>query len=158
MRAARINPHLAMLGLLVSLVVALTGCGATFDPPSGYIQVAQQRRYDLKYVSAAGNVLAAKSRANEDSKADLAFWSAAVERQKTQFDGMTLASRETIRSTSGVEGVLFQFESGAGPSRLQYWVALYVTPTRITTFEAAGSADKLSPDSAAIRAAMLTVR
>lgn len=153
-----IRTEIAIVLCVGAMAWLLWGCASTFEAPSGYIPVRQQSRYDKKVVSATGNVLAVKARPNEDAKADLAFWSTAVERQKVQFDGMTLVARESIRSDAGVDGVLFQFESGDGPSRLQYWVALFVTPSRITTFEAGGTADKLGPDTAAIRKAALSVR
>lgn len=157
MKPRTLNFRFQVFAAMLPAFALLSGCAATFDPPPGYVRVTHQHRHDLKFVSAAGNVVAVKSRPNEDSKADLAFWSAAVERQKTQFDGMRLTARDPVRSDAGVGGVLFQFESGDGPARLQYWVALFVTESRIITFEAGGAADKIGPEAAAIRRAALTV-
>ena len=128
------------------------------DAPTGYIEVKDGRRYDYKAVSARGNVIALKSRSNESRDAGLDFWTDAVEHEKVDVDGMSLAAREPIKSAKGLDGVLFQFETGEGQGQITYLVALYVTPSRILTVEAAGSSDAIAKDLDNIKAAMLTVR
>ncbi len=135
------------------LLLAATGCNppARITPPPGYVPLRNAAPYDFKAVSARGMAVGMRSRANEHESADLKYWSAAVEHQKVDLDGMTLAGRQAIRSKDDVEGVLFQFESGQGASTLTYLIALYVTPARIVTIEAAGSAELLSADLPAIK-------
>ena len=64
--------------IVVLLLAAAAGC-AGIEPPEGYIKDSDQRRYDAKYWSARGNVIAHTSRPNEDRNASLQFWSDAVE-------------------------------------------------------------------------------
>jgi hypothetical protein len=141
----------------VLLPLWLGGC-ATIDVPEGYVKLRHPQPYDLKAVSARGNVIALTVRSNEDQSADLQFWSEAVEYQKLDLDGMELAGRESIRSRSDLEGVLFHFESGQGQGKYAYLVALYVTSTRIYTIEAAGPAELIAADMEKLRRSMLSLR
>lgn len=143
--------------LLMAGMLSMSGCSA-IDPPAGYVKVKDQSLYDVKAVSARGNVIALKSRPNEDRSADLAFWTQAVEYQKVDLDGMKLIDRESIKSTSGMDGTLFHFESGEGQAKITYLVALYVTPTRIHTVEATGPTPALTADLDKLRKSMLSAR
>lgn len=148
--------RIVTLCMMMSAVLAF-GC-APIEAPEGYIKDSSSRAYDFKAVSARGNVIACNVRANENSKADLKYWSDAVEYQKVDIDGMRLAGRETISSNGGTEGVLFNFESGEGQGRTTYLVALYVTPMRICTIEATGPAESIAGDMDKLKASMKTVR
>ncbi len=138
-------------------LASFSGCAA-IDPPDGYVKDSQQSRYDSKYWSPRGNVIAHASRPNEDRKATLQFWSDAVEYQKVDIDGMKLAKRESITSAGGTDGVLFLFEEGEGQSKTAYLLALYVTPARIHTIEATGPADALAPDMDKLVVSMKSLR
>ena len=150
MQPARLLP--IPLGLLL-----ISGCVATMEVPQGYVKLRDPYPYDLKAVSAKGNVIALTARSNEHESADLAFWSQAVEHQKVDLDGMRLAGRDAIESHSGLAGVLFDFELGEGQGRITYLVALYVTPQRIYTVEVGGPADAVAEDTAKLRQAILSV-
>lgn len=140
-----------------AILFVASGC-VTIDLPAGYIKVQNQWGYDLKGVSARGNVIALNSRSNEDRSADLDYWSEAVAYQKVDIDGMKLAKRESIRSKGGHDGVLFHFEAGEGQSKTAYLVALYVTPMRIYTIEATGPAKAVAKDLDKLRRSMLSMR
>jgi len=71
---------------------------------------------------------------------------------------MRLAGRESIKSASELDGVLFSFELGEGQGKVTYLVALYVTPQRIYTIEAGGAADALGEDMEKLRKAILSFR
>ena len=142
----------------LAVVFGLSSGCATIDPPEGYITVNKAHGYDLKAVSARGNVIALSSRANEDSHAGLEFWAEAVAYQKVDVDGMQLASSEPIKGKIGQEGVLFNFESGEGQAKTTYLVALYVTPSRIYTIEATGPTSELAKDMDKLRKAMTSFR
>jgi hypothetical protein len=143
--------------LLPALMLAASGCSA-IDPPDGYVKVKEQEFYDLKAVSAHGNVIALKTRANEDKSANLEFWSQAVEYQKVDIDGMKLAKKESIKSKSGLDGVLFDFEAGEGQAKISYLVALYVTPMKIYTVEATGPTKAITEEREKLRTSMLSLR
>ena len=146
-------------GLVFTPMLALlAGCAPRIDVPTGYVKLREPGAYDLKAVSARGCVLALKTRPNEDATADLTFWSQALEHQKVDLDGLRLAAREAIRSNSGRDGVLFNFELGEGQGKVAYLIALYVTPHEICTVEAGGPADMMSQDMDKLRAAMSSVR
>jgi hypothetical protein len=148
--------RIAVLGVL-ALLVALSGC-ATIDVPDGYVKLREPAPYSLKAVSADGRVLALRSRPNESAQADLAFWSQAVEHQKVQLDGLKLVGREEIRSERGLAGTLFTFELGTGQARLLHLIALYVTPQRIYTVEAAGPAPLIEEQRDTLLAALRSLR
>jgi hypothetical protein len=150
-----VRVRLVCLSLLAIPLVA--GC-SVFEPPEGYVKVKDQHLYDTKAVSARGNVIALKSRPNEDRSADLKYWTQAVEYQKVDLDGMRLIDREAIKSAGGTDGTLFHFESGEGQAKIAYLVALYVTPTQIHTIEATGPAAALAPDMEKLRKSMLSLR
>lgn len=143
---------------IASVLALLAGCTAVMDVPQGYVRLRHPHPYDLKAVSARGNVIALTTRPNEDATADLAFWAQAVEHQKVDLDGMRLAGRESIKSTRGRDGVLFQFEFGKGQGKATYLVALYVTPQRICTIEAGGPAAAIAEDLPKLREAILSAR
>jgi len=140
------------------MLLLLAGCVARMDLPPGYVKLRDSGPYDLKAVSARGNVIALTARPNEDKSADLAFWSQAVEHQKVDLDGMRLAGREDIKSAGGLDGVLFNFETGEGEGGVTYLVALYVTPPKIYTIEAGGAADAIAEDMGKLRAAILSMQ
>jgi len=143
--------------LLVVLLVLASSC-VTMDPPAGYVRLRNPGPYEMKAVSARGQVIALSSRANEDSKADLKFWSDAVEYQKATLDGLKPIGRETVRSERGLDGTLLTFESGEGQGKMTYLVALFVTPSRIHTIEAAGPAVDLKTDMEKLRKSILSLR
>jgi hypothetical protein len=150
--------HCTRLLAGTGLWLLMTGCTAAIDLPDGYVKLRDAGPYDLKAVSANGTVIALTSRANQHDESDLAFWSRAVEYQKVDNDGMKLAGREDLKSDGGLDGVLFNFETGQGNGRLTYLVAIYVTPRQIHTIEAGGPADKIEADTDKLRAAMRSIR
>jgi hypothetical protein len=154
---ARLTMFTMLPVALVTLGV-LTGCTAALQAPAGYVKLREPFPYEFKAVSARGGVIALKTRPNEDAAADLAFWSQAVEHQKVDLDGLHLAGRESIKSTAGREGVLFNFETGEGQGKVTYLIALYVTPQRIFTVEAGGPAEIVAQDMEKLRTAILSVR
>lgn len=143
--------------LVVMLSAFFAGC-APIDPPNGYVKVSDQHGYDYKAVSARGNVIACNVRSNSDKSADLKFWTEAIEHQKVDIDGMKLAGRDSLKSQSGLEGVLFRFESGEGQGKTAYLLALYVTSWKIYTIEATGPAESIAKDLDKLRASMQTIR
>ena len=147
-------------GLCLALMLLVAGGCAVphIDLPAGYVKLRDPGSYDLKAVSARGNVFALTARPNEDESADLAFWSQAVEHQKVDLDGMRLAGRDAIKSAGGLDGVLFNFETGEGAGKVTYLVALYITPQRIYTIEAGGAAALVAEDLEKLRKAVLSMR
>ncbi len=138
-------------------VICLTGC-VTLDTPQGYVALRDPEPYDYKAVSARGTAIALTTRQNEDRSADLDFWSEAIEYQKVDLDGMELTSREAIRTKSGLDGVLFEFESGEGQGKIKYLVAVFVTPSTIHTVEVVGEAEPVATDMDQLRKAICSLR
>lgn len=143
--------------IVVVLILGWSAGCQPMDAPEGYIRDTTEHPYDFKAVSAKGNVIACNVRSNQD-KGNLKYWSEAIEHQKVDLDGMRLAGREEIRSTRGVDGVLFNFETGEGQGKISYLLAVYVTDWKIYTVEATGPAEQIKKDMDNLRAAMRTVR
>lgn len=149
-----------MLGMTLcgALLACAGGCRA-LETPEGYVQLrAAGFRYDYRAVSAAGAVLATRTVANQTDGGDLAFWSAAVEHQKVDLDGMKLLAREDLRNGSGRPGVLFEFSIGVGQGEVRYLVGMYVLAERIHLLEAAGPAVNIEQDRPKLKAAMESYR
>jgi hypothetical protein len=108
--------------------------------PEGYVPVDTARgEFQGRAISAAGVVLAIRERSN-DQEATLDFWSAVVRKDLTEVQGYALRSTREIK---GGRALLF-----AAPleKTTAYYVALFVTPSRITTFEIAGPQAEVEKD------------
>ena len=120
-----------MLSLRLNLLFCLsaaccllfTACSAPrLTAPTGYAETAESWEFEQKLISPGGTVIALRKFDNPDEKAGLQYWAAALEIQKTKKDRMELVSREDIRTTAGVPGVLFSFEVGEGSSKISYLI------------------------------------
>ncbi len=141
--------------VVLALLPVLAGCpGPRTRGVAGYVPLKNPGRYQWKAVSAKGNVLALSVRANEHASGNLAYWSAAIEHQKVDIDGLKLIAREAIKNKEGLEGTFFHFETGEGQGRVAYLITLYVTSLKVFTFEAAGGAESIGEDLAKLRTAM----
>ena len=143
----------------VFALMNLVGCVAPhITAPAGYVPLRHPGAYDFRAVSAHGNVVALRTRPNEDKAADLEFWADALEYQKVDLDGMKLVEREPLKSDNGRDGMLFHFELGEGQGRVAYLVGLYVTPERIYIVEAGGPAERVAADIEKIKKSMRSLR
>lgn len=127
-------------------LVSAAGCSQRISPPAGYVQVRDPAPYDFKAVAPAGNAIAHTRHPNEQADADLSFWSAAVEHQKVAIDGLKLVNRSPVKSQSGRDGTLLEFEVGAGAQHLTYLIGLFVDADYVDVIEAAGPAEKMAAD------------
>lgn len=149
----------ARLIFVLTLCLLATGCTSTLiDPPPGYIRTKYPYHYNAKYVSSTGHVMAVTARPNEDTTADLAFWSGALEHQKVTVEGMKLANRESIKTNSGQPGELFQFENPQDPTNTTYLVALFVKGRQIQTIEAGARGGFEKDELESIKKSMQTLR
>lgn len=146
------------LVLLAGFATLASGC-RSLETPEGYVQMRSAGyRYDYRAVAASGAVLATRTVPNPTENGDLAFWSAAVEHQKVDLDGLRLHAREDLRTAGGRDGVLFEFSVGSGQGELRYLVGMYVRPDRIHLLEAGGAAAEIAKDRDKLVAAMRTYR
>lgn len=119
----------------------------------------EPRPFEFKAVSSRGCVITASTVLNENAKADLAFWTAALEHEKVTLNRWKLVGREAVKAADGVAGNLLRFEMPSGASETTgYVVAIFVTAERIRLVEAAGPAAWLAEDLEAIRKAVASSR
>ena len=148
-------------GLLTGLLVALPtlGCaGWSIDRPDGYAEIRDPIRVEAEFSSPTGAVLVLDVHEDESLGSDLDFWSRAVEYQKVEVDGMTLAGRESITTDAGLDGVVFDFQSGTGSRALHYLVAVFVAEDDIVTAEAAGTIAQIEADRESLLTAIRSLR
>lgn len=155
MRNAVGSWRLHVVAALTSLMLA-SGCANhhALTTPEGYVSLKNPGAFDYRATSAHGTALALSSHPNEDRNGGLKFWSDAVEYQKVTLDGMKLAARDSLKSSDGVEGTLFDFRSGEGDGQLAYLIGLYVTAEKVHVIEAAGPASAVEADHEKLRTAM----
>ena len=150
-----------VVGLFIVLgsLASIGGCGPTLSPPSNYIALNDAGRNDFKAVSAQGHAIVVNQHENEDKNATLDFWTAAVEHQLVDLDGLTLVDRVELRAhAESTDGVLMRFEVGEPPQQLTYFVGVYVTPKDVFTLEAVGPREALEGEAVAIKKAFESIK
>lgn len=149
-------------GWIAAAILAPLAAGCmpgAITAPKGYAKVPTDHEYDFKAVSARGNVFAMTIRENPGgADADLEFWTQAIEHHKVDLDGYRLEGRSAIKTGGGMDGTLFELRTGSGLSEYTYLIAVFVTPKKIYTVEAAGPTEQIKPDLPKIRDAIATLR
>jgi hypothetical protein len=131
---------------LVPLLVSLAACQSpTYlrcggECPEGYVPVDIARgEFKGRAISAAGVVIAIRERRNEQ-EASLDFWTAVIRRELTETQGYA------VRSSKEIEGGRAIHFAAPHEKTTSYYVALFVTPSRIVTIEVAGPQEEVDRD------------
>jgi hypothetical protein len=125
---------LALLPLLLTACPSLTSLPLrqTADCPEGYVPVDRARcEFEGRAISAGGVVIAIRERKN-DQQASTEFWTHVITKELTEVQGYAVRSSKELH---GGRAILF-----AAPQErtTSYYVALFVTASRIVTVEIAG--------------------
>jgi hypothetical protein len=127
-------------------VLFLSACGQepflreTAQCPEGYVPVdTAGGEYSGRAISARGVVLAIRERRNEE-KATLDFWVAVLRKELTQTRGYAIRSSREVPQG---RGTLF---TAPHEKASAYYVALFVTMSRIVTVEVAGPESEVDQD------------
>jgi hypothetical protein len=124
-------------GGLVTLGVALSGCGPLLTTPPGFVEVEGQP-YDYRAASADGLVIGVRV-IDHEPKGDLAFWVRAMENELRLGRGYALLDTRDVKTAKGLVGKELHFGHDEGSSPHLYCVALFVTKNTLYVIEAGGA-------------------
>jgi hypothetical protein len=125
------------LCLIASLSLAATACGpgSHLAAPDGFAHIGGD--YDDRVASANGVVIGTRVVKN-DPKANLDFWSQAID-LRLRARGYELSEQPTdVKSDTGLPGRSLHYVFFDGTRKNRYFVDVYATSRRILVVEAAG--------------------
>jgi hypothetical protein len=124
-------------GFLLGLLLSLGGCARGFQlqTPDGFAEL-DDGDYAYRATSAEGVVIAVRREAN-DPKANLAFWSAAVDYELRR-KGYTARASKEVKSAEGVPGKQIRYEATREGRPNVLWTTVFVTGKHVVVVEAGG--------------------
>lgn len=140
--AARRSWFAMVLAVLTSLM-ALSGCGASFEltPPDSFVRLEDDQQevdgYELRAVSNDGVVIAMQVIEHRVT-GTLTFWSEAVLRRLRDQAGYALLSADDVQAASGQPGRILRLGRDLNGRVYRYTVVVYVTDASIFIAEAGG--------------------
>jgi hypothetical protein len=126
-----------------ALALALAGCGPSFKAgtPPGFLELEDPGgHYDYRATTADGLVIAARELDNPES-GELSFWSRAIENELRSNGGYALLASRSVTSKDGVRGTELRFGHDQGDAPHLYYLAVFVTPSKLCLVEAGGKKD-----------------
>lgn len=135
----RISSFMMSTALVLGLALTSGGCGAGFDAatPPGFLELEEPGDYDYRATTADGLVIAARELDNP-SNGELSFWSQAIANE-LRANAYALLATRSIRSKDGVRGTELRFGHDRGTASHLYYVALFVTPSKLCLLEIGGT-------------------
>jgi hypothetical protein len=127
---------------LLAVSLAL-GCQprARVQMPDGFAALENQKEYAFRATSADGVVIGVRSEPNRP-RANLAFWSAAIDQQLTASRYVPEGSRP-VKSASGLVGKLSRYTRDDHGRTARFWVAVFVSGADVWLVEVGGDGAKL---------------
>lgn len=123
--------------MLSAIAVAAMGCAPLMTTPPGFVEVKGEP-YDYRASSADGLVISVRE-IDHEPKGDLAFWVRAMENELRLGRGYALLTTRDVKTSKGLAGKELRFGHDEGSSPHLYWVALFVTASRLYVIEAGGT-------------------
>ncbi len=123
--------------LMLSLAAAACGPTSRLAAPDGFAHVGGT--YDDRVASASGVVVGTRVVPNEP-KANLDFWTQAIDLRLRQRGYEPYEQPEDVKSVSGLPGRSLHYVYFDGQRKNRYFVDVYATSRRILLVEAAGDA------------------
>jgi hypothetical protein len=123
----------------------LAACGPSYfarasECPAGYVPLETSGgEFKGRAMSAGGVVIGIRDRANAQ-EGSLEFWAEVVRKDLTEGQGYSLKASRDLRSG---RALLF---AAPREKTTDYYVALFVTPSRVTTVEVAGPRAEVEKD------------
>jgi hypothetical protein len=116
----------------------LTGCARSpqIEAPDGFAELDGGETYSFRATTASGVVLAVRAEDN-DVRGNLEFWSRALD-NRLQKGGYTKVALTKIKTASDLEGRRFRYEIDRSGRKHEYWMTVFVTPSRVVVVEAGG--------------------
>lgn len=130
--------------LLAVGLTFLTGCGVHFEltKPQDFVKLDETSlSYRERATNAHGVVLAVREVENHP-EGNLTFWVDAVRNQVRMLGGYALIEEKSVRSQNGQHGRLLRFGRDEHGAAFHYWVAVFVTNSRVFILEMGGRREK----------------
>lgn len=153
MSTVRSNRAWCLVG--VALTFATLACSPLMNTPSGFVEVKGEP-YDYRASSADGLVIAVRE-LDHEPKGDLAFWVRAVENEMRLGRGYALLDTREVKTSRGLAGKEMRFGHDEGSNPHLYWVAVFVTDTKLYVIEAGGTKDLVEKSEALLEAAIVSL-
>lgn len=130
-----------LLVTLGALLVA-TGCGRPFDVKTGqdFAELKKQKDegYDYRAMTPEGVAVSVRAIENE-THADLGFWSKGVLLKLREQDGYALLGEDAVQDQNGTPGKRLRFARDEDKKVFDYWVTLYLAQGRVFVVESGGA-------------------
>jgi hypothetical protein len=158
----RMNRLVSIRALMT--VAALTLGGATgcthfaINTPGGFAQLQHQApQFDYRAVSAYGVAIGVRVVSNREH-GNLDFWSEAADRYLQANGPYHAAGRVDVHGANGIHGRRLAYTYGDAQTGGTYWVAVYVTDTRVFLVEAGGNNDAFARARPSVEQALSSFR
>lgn len=134
--------------LLAPIFVALlAGCGPNLRlaTPEGFATLEDDNDYVYRATSAAGVVIGVRREANKP-KANLDFWSEALDRALRRRGYEPEGPSTEVRATGGQPGRQMRYTKAESGRTYRFWVTVFVTDSKVFVVEAGGDKDRFKGD------------
>ncbi len=127
------------IAVLTTLSLAATACGpaSRLSAPDGFAHVGGE--FDDRVANASGVAIATRVVTN-DPKANLDFWTQAIDLRLRARGYEPSAEPEEVKNSAGLPGRSMHYVFFDGTRKNRYFVDVYATDRRILLVEAAGDA------------------
>lgn len=130
--------------LSLALVAGAVACGPSVNvaTPPGFAVLDKQQEYVYRAMSADNVVLGVRAEKN-DPAGPLEFWADALDRKLRGAGYSPDGEASAVRSASGLNGRLYKYTRDHNGRAHRFWVAVFVTESRVWVVEAGGDAERL---------------
>jgi len=141
-------------GVLLLLLVTLSACGSAWQmqTPTGFVPFRDKS--GPAFITADGVRCSLRTEDNYP-KADLAFWTDALQRHLVA-RGYLLHGQQCFKTTAGLDGCTSEFVVPHGGEDWVFAQTIYVTDDELQILEAAGPFDRYKKVAPALQEAYLT--
>jgi hypothetical protein len=130
----------AML-LAASLAAAACAPSVTMATPAGFAVLQGQQEYVYRATSAEGVVLGVRAEKNEP-QGNLDFWADALDQKLRHVGYVADGAPADVRTRTGLAGREAKYTREENGRKYRFWIAVFVTDTRVWVVEAGGDADR----------------
>ena len=129
---------------LASLSLGAAACGPSVNvaTPPGFAVLDKQKEYTYRAMSADNVVLGVRAEKN-DPFGPLSFWADALDRKLQNSGYAPEGAAAPVRSAGGLDGTLLKYTHDRNRRPHKFWIAVFVTDSRVWVVEAGGDADRL---------------
>lgn len=145
-RSVALATHRALQASLVAVTALVVGCGPLMNTPPGFVEIKGEP-YDFRATNADGLVISVREMSHEP-KGDLAFWVSAIEKELRLGRGYALLGTSDVKTARGLSGKELRFGHDEGSSPHLYWVAVFVTDSKLYVIEAGGTKELVDKNEA----------